>query len=109
MFFLFDEGKKDPNTTISGPSLVRQRNAIKWRFASVQMMSLHLMLAWKLCDIQGILTSIENKTYLFVIFQERGPDPMPPSSGSAHGGDQTGWIPRLVIAFVTQMQQNPVS
>ena len=28
-FFLVDEGKEDPNTTISGPSWARQRNAIK--------------------------------------------------------------------------------
>ena len=27
-FFLVDEGRKDPNTTISGPSSARQRNAI---------------------------------------------------------------------------------
>ena len=26
--FLVDEGRKDPNTTISGPSSARQRNAI---------------------------------------------------------------------------------
>ena len=30
--FLFDEGSYDPNTTISGPSSARQRNAIFWRF-----------------------------------------------------------------------------
>ena len=34
-FFLVDEGREDPNTTISGPSLARQRNAIlmafRWR------------------------------------------------------------------------------
>ena len=27
-FVLFDEGRKDPNTTIIGPSTARQRNAI---------------------------------------------------------------------------------
>ena len=27
-FFLVDEGREDPNTTISGPSSARQRNAI---------------------------------------------------------------------------------
>ena len=27
-WFLFDEERKDPNTTISGPSTARQRNAI---------------------------------------------------------------------------------
>ena len=34
-FFLVDEGREDPNTTISGPSSARQRNAIlmafRWR------------------------------------------------------------------------------
>ena len=28
VFFLVDEGIEDPNTTINGPSLARQRNAI---------------------------------------------------------------------------------
>ena len=28
LFFLIDEGREDPNTTISGPSFARQRNAI---------------------------------------------------------------------------------
>ena len=31
-YFLVVEGREDPNTTISGPSLVRQRNAIKMVF-----------------------------------------------------------------------------
>ena len=30
--FLVDEGKKDPDTTISGPSSARQRNAIDMAF-----------------------------------------------------------------------------
>ena len=32
VFFKLYEGRKDPNTTISGPSLVRQRNAIEMAF-----------------------------------------------------------------------------
>ena len=36
VFFLFsffiDEGRKDSNTTISGPSMARQRNAIQMAF-----------------------------------------------------------------------------
>ena len=32
VFFLVDEGREDPNTTISGPSLARQRNAIYMAF-----------------------------------------------------------------------------
>ena len=31
-FFLVDEGREDPNTTISGPSLAGQGNAIKMGF-----------------------------------------------------------------------------
>ena len=39
--FLVVEGREDPNTTISGPSSVRQRNLapFKWRFAGVPMMA----------------------------------------------------------------------
>ena len=32
---------EDPNSTIRGPSSVRKRNAIKWRFAGVLMMAQH--------------------------------------------------------------------
>ena len=31
-FFFFDEGRKDSNTTISGPSMARQRNATQMAF-----------------------------------------------------------------------------
>ena len=44
--FLVDERSKDLNTTISGLSPARQRNAIKWRFAGVPLMAQRLMLAW---------------------------------------------------------------
>ena len=40
-YILVDEGRKDPNTTISRPTSARQWNAIKWRFAGVPMMSQH--------------------------------------------------------------------
>ena len=40
-FFLVDEGREDPSTTISGPSPARQRNAIELRFAGVLMMAKH--------------------------------------------------------------------
>ena len=34
IFFLVDEGRGDPNTTINSQALARQQNAIfKWRFA----------------------------------------------------------------------------
>ena len=32
IFFLVDDGREDPNTTISGPSSTRQRNAIAMEF-----------------------------------------------------------------------------
>ena len=34
LFFIFfvDEGREDPNSTISGPSLARKRNAIEMAF-----------------------------------------------------------------------------
>ena len=41
LFPLVEEGRDDPSTTISGPSLARQRNAIKWRFAGVPMIAQH--------------------------------------------------------------------
>ena len=40
-FFLFDEGREDPNNTISGQSSAHQRNTIKWLFAGVPMMAQH--------------------------------------------------------------------
>ena len=39
LHFLDDEGWKDPNTTISGPSLTRQ--VFKWHFAGMLMMAQH--------------------------------------------------------------------
>ena len=30
--FLVDDGREDPNTTISGPLSARQRKPFKWRF-----------------------------------------------------------------------------
>ena len=39
-FFLLDEGREDPNTTISGRISERQRNTIfEWRFAGVPMIA----------------------------------------------------------------------
>ena len=39
--FLVGEGREVHNTTLSGPSTARQRNANKWRFAGVLMMVQH--------------------------------------------------------------------
>ena len=40
------------------------------------MMAINRMLAWQLCDFQEIETTIAKKPYIFVIFQEGGPDPL---------------------------------
>ena len=40
-FFLVDEGREDPSTSISGPSSAYKQNAIKWRFAGMPMMAQH--------------------------------------------------------------------
>ena len=57
-FVFFYEGREDPNTTLSEPSLAGQWTALKWCFSGVSMMAQHWMLAWQLCDFQGIGTSI---------------------------------------------------
>ena len=37
--FDIHEGREDPNTTISGPSLASQRNTIKWGLAGVRLVA----------------------------------------------------------------------
>ena len=39
--FLVDEGREDPNTTISGPALAPSKTLFKWHFAGVPMMAQH--------------------------------------------------------------------
>ena len=41
-FLLVYKGIEGPNTTTNGPSLARQRNAIKWRFTGRPMMAQEL-------------------------------------------------------------------
>ena len=43
VFCLVDEGREDPNSTISGPSSARHRNEtpFKWRLAGMPMMDQH--------------------------------------------------------------------
>ena len=62
VFFLVDEGRDDPKTTINGPSC--------WLGSFVVL--------------QGIQASIARKSYIFVIFQGEGPDLLFPISGSVH-------------------------
>ena len=39
--FLVDEGKKDSNTFLSGPSSAPRNTPLKWRFAGVPMLAQH--------------------------------------------------------------------
>ena len=49
------------------------------RHFSVPMMAQHWMLAWQLCNVQGIQTRISKNPYIFVIFQGGGSrPPVPP-------------------------------
>ena len=74
-FFFVVEGFEDPNITKNGPSSAGQRNAIemafRWRADDGPTLNASLV---ALC--QGILTSIAQKTFIFVIFQGGGPDPL---------------------------------
>ena len=58
---------EDPNTTIRGPSLARQRNVIemafRWRADDVRWLGSFVV-------FQRIWTRIAKKPYIFVIFQE---------------------------------------
>ena len=75
--FLVDEGREDPNTTISGPSSARQRSAIsmafRWRADDGPTLNAGLV------PFQEILTSIAKIPYIFVIFQrgDRSGSPAP--------------------------------
>ena len=42
-FFLVDEGRDDPNTTIRGPTSARQQTPLKWRFTVVTLMVQHFV------------------------------------------------------------------
>ena len=77
-FFLVDEGRKDPNTTKSGPSLARQQNAIKMAFRWQAGDGLRLNNG---CFVifQGVRNSSAKKPYIFVTFQGGGLDPLSPN------------------------------
>ena len=44
VFFLVDEGRDDPNTTISGPTSARQQTPLKWSFTVVPLLALYLVI-----------------------------------------------------------------
>ena len=41
VFFIVDEGRDEPNTTISGPASAHQQTPLKWRFTVVPLMAQH--------------------------------------------------------------------
>ena len=75
-FLFFDEGRNDSNTTISGPSTARQRNAIqmvfRWRADGGPILNAGFF--------TGDPTNIAKKLYIYVI----GSGPPVPTSGSTH-------------------------
>ena len=84
--FVFYEGRADPNSTKSGPSSARQRNAIKWnailmafRWRADYGPTLNAGLVAFTVIFQGSRTSIllRNPICLW-FFREVGPDPVPP-------------------------------
>ena len=68
VFVLVDEGRKDPNTTKSGPSSAREQNVIKWCLAGVALMGQHWMLAWQLCHFSGDPVQYRKETLYFCDF-----------------------------------------
>ena len=84
-----NQARKDPNTTISGPSSARQRNAIYMAFCGRFRCWLNNE-CWpgSFVIFQGIRTSISKKPYIFVIFRGGGgwgggpPPPLNPRMGT---------------------------
>ena len=82
--FLVDEGIEDPNTAINGPLPARQQNAIEmaFRWRADARPNIECWLG-SFVIFSGDPDQYCKETLYFVIFQG-GPDPLPPSPGSAH-------------------------
>ena len=80
-FILVDEGREDPNTTISGPSLARQRG-VRWRADGGPTLNAGLVALWFYRGSGPV--SIAKKPYIFVIFFQGGRSGPRPPSGSTH-------------------------
>ena len=63
--FLVEEERKDPNTTISGPSLARQRNAV------MDDGPIHSIWLGSFMIVQGIWTSVAKKPNMFAPLNPR--------------------------------------
>ena len=77
-FFYLMNVRKDPNTTISGPSSAHQRNAILMAFRRRADDGPTLNAGLQLRVFQGIRTSIVKKPYILVIFQRGSGPPVSP-------------------------------
>ena len=72
--FLNDDERLDPDTTISGPSLVRQRNAMRQMAFLLRADAAGPSLNARMTTVifQGIRTRIAEKPYIFMIFRGGG-------------------------------------
>ena len=83
-----DEERKDPNTTISGPSTAKRHlNGDPTLNAGLVAVI-----------FQGIRTSIAKEPYIFVIFQ--GGLTPPPPSGSAHDEDAALGLCQFILILL---------
>ena len=73
IFFLVDEGREDPSTTISRPSLACQRNTINWHFSGPTLNAGLVAVIF-----QELRSCIARNPYIFVIFQRGGSRPPVP-------------------------------
>ena len=89
----FYEGREDPNTTKSGPSSARQRNAIemafRWRADNGQTLNAGLVAFTVI--FQQIRINFAKKNYSIVIFQGRVRKPYP--------GDQRMLVQHSISIF----------
>ena len=67
--FLVDEGREDPNTSISGPYF-------KWRFAGVPMMAQHWIWLGSFVIFRGSRPVLLRSPIFFYFSRGRGPDPL---------------------------------
>ena len=83
-FFLVDEGRKDPNATISGPAIVSPPPKCHLNGGSLACQCWPNIECWlgSFVIFQGIRVSIAKKPYICDFSGGSGP-PVPPS-GSAH-------------------------
>ena len=100
LFCLVDEGREDPNTTISWPLSARQRDPCQ-RWPKVEY--------W-LCSFvifQGIRTSIAKTRYIFVIFQVGSGLPVPLSIRARIKADTSALSAKKGL-YIARMMKNEI-